>query len=199
MTQERYDKILNVINRRQYSLTVILEDIIDDHNISAVMRSCDAVGIQDVYAIKTGNIRKVKPGRRSSSSARNWVTLHQFTSTEECFAEVRKRFDKIYTTHLSSGAKGLYDMDFTQSIALVFGNETFGCSETAVSLADGNFLIPQQGIIQSLNISVACAVTLYEAYRQRNAAGMYDTKSLPDEQINDLKEEWGLNLFERIK
>jgi len=85
----------------------------------------------------------------------------------------------------------LYDMNFTGSIALVFGNERFGVSDETIALADGNFIIPQCGIIQSLNISVACAVTLYEAYRQKEQAGHYKQVSLTVEQRNQLFSEWG--------
>ena len=95
------------------------------------------------------------------------------------------------TTHLSSDAVDLHAIDFTQSIALVFGNEHGGVSEELRGLADGNFIIPQMGIIQSLNISVACAVTIYEAMRQKRNAGHYDQCSLPAEQLAQLKTEWG--------
>ena len=87
---------------------------------------------------------------------------------------MRQRFDKIYTTHLSKDATGLYELDFTQKVALVFGNEHGGLSEETIALADGNFLIPQVGIIKSLNISVACAVSVYEAFRQKRDAGHYN-------------------------
>jgi tRNA (guanosine-2'-O-)-methyltransferase len=85
----------------------------------------------------------------------------------------------------------LYELDLTESVALVFGNEHFGVSEELLAVADGNFLIPQVGIIRSLNISVACAVTIYEAYRQRTAAGMYNTASLPEQRMSELRQEWG--------
>lgn len=198
MTDERYNKLMDVLKHRQYGLGIVLEDVHDPHNIAAVLRTCDAVGVQDVYVIDTGMKERKEFGPRSSSSAAKWITVHQFTSAEDCFTELRKRFDKIYTTHLAQDAIGLYEIDLTQNIALVFGNEHFGVSDKVISLADGNFIIPQQGIIQSLNISVACAVTLYEAYRQRKNAGLYDTHQMPEKETYNLKEEWGLNLFEKI-
>jgi tRNA (guanosine-2'-O-)-methyltransferase len=193
MTPERSDKLLSVLNKRQASLTVVLENIEDPHNVSAVMRSCDAVGIQDIYILTTKIPRHKKWGYRSSSSAAKWLTVHQFDNTAECVAALRQHHDKIFTTHLSSDAVGLYELNLTQSVALVFGNEHGGLSDEMRAAADGNFLIPQVGIIRSLNISVACAVTIYEAYRQRSVAGMYDDPSLPVERIEGLKREWGFD------
>jgi tRNA (guanosine-2'-O-)-methyltransferase len=191
MTPERSHKLLDVLSKRQASLTVVLENIEDPHNVSAVMRSCDAVGIQDVYILTTKIPRHKKWGYRSSSSAAKWLTVHQFDNTAACVAALRKNYDKIFTTHLSSDAVGLYEMDLTRSVALVFGNEHGGLSEEIRAAADGNFIIPQVGIIRSLNMSVACAVTIYEAFRQRKATGMYDAVSLPEQRVSELKGEWG--------
>ena len=191
MTPERRNKLLGVLNRRQSNLTVVLENVFDPHNVSAVMRTCDAVGIQDMYTINTRIPPHKEWGFKSSSSARQWVTAHQFTSVEECFETLRSKYDKILTTHLGDDSVSVYDIDFKGSIALIFGNETYGVSEDIRVLADGNFLIPQMGIIRSLNISVACAVSIYEAYRQKNLAGQYDTSSLPQQRRMELFEEWG--------
>jgi len=174
MTPERRERLLNVAGKRQFDLTVVLENVFDPHNISAVMRTCDAVGVQDIYVLNTRIPPHRKWGAKSSSSAEKWLSIHQFTDAGECFAHLRERYKKILTTHLSSDAVGLYEIDFTGPIALVFGNEHDGVSEDIRKLADGNFIIPQAGIIKSLNISVACAVTLYEAFRQKSAAGHYE-------------------------
>ena len=192
MTEERKHKVETVLNNRQRNLTIVLEDVQDPRNVTAVMRSADAVGIQDIYVINTGKPNLKKFGYKSGSSASKWVTLHQFTSVEACFEVLRKRFDTILTTHLSSDAIGLYSIDFTQSVALVFGNEQEGVSEKARALTDGNFIIPQVGMVQSLNISVACAVSIYEAYRQKKLAGHYEQSSMPAEQMKALSNEWGM-------
>ena len=192
MTNERKQKVEAVLNNRQSNLTIVLEDVQDPRNVTAVMRTADAVGIQDIYVINTGRPNIKKFGYKSGSSAGKWVTLHQFTDTESCFEALRERFDTILTTHLSSDAIELYSIDFTQSVALVFGNEQEGVSEKARALADGNFIIPQVGMVQSLNISVACAVSIYEAYRQKKQAGHYNQSTMPAEQFNLLKEQWGL-------
>ena len=190
MTPEREKRYNDVIHHRQPGLTVVLENVFDPHNISAVMRSCDAVGIQDIYVLNTKIPRHKKWGRRSSSSAAKWLSVHEFEDTGECFAELRRNFEKIYTTHLSADAVGMYDIDFTGKIALVFGNEHDGVSEESRALADGNFIIPQVGMIQSLNISVACAVTIYEAFRQKWVAGQYVSPQLPPSRQQELFFHW---------
>lgn len=191
MTPERRQKLLSVLQKRQNNLTVVLENVFDPHNESAVMRTCDSVGIQDVYIINDRTPPKKKWGFKSSSSAKDWLTIHEFTNAADCFAMLRGRYSKILTTHLGADSAGLYDINFTESIALVFGNERFGVSDETRALADGNFVISQCGIIQSLNISVACAVTLYEAYRQKKLAGHYDQSSLSIQRNKELLQEWG--------
>ena len=191
MTPERSKRLNDVLDKRQPSLTVVLENVEDPHNISAVMRTCDAVGIQDIYILNTNIAKHKKWGAKSSSSAAKWLTIHQFTDVNECFSELRRHFDKIYTTHLESDSADLYDLDLTQRVALVFGNEHGGISPEVIAHADGNFIIPQVGIIKSLNISVACAVTIYEAYRQKKQAGHYAERRLQEPGYSMLKTGWG--------
>ncbi|MBM3412761.1 MAG: RNA methyltransferase [Bacteroidetes bacterium] len=192
MTPERFEKLSAVLQRRQFNLTVVLENVFDPHNISAVMRTCDAVGVQELYILNTKIPRHKKWGARSSSSAAKWLTIHQFEDTDQCFEKLRKQGFSIITTHLDADAVPLYTMDLTASLALVFGNEHNGVSEEVRAKADGNFVIPQVGIIQSLNISVACAVTLYEAFRQKEKAGHYH---VPPQQVGQrlqLYKDWEL-------
>ena len=191
MTPGRIERLESVLNKRQPDLTIVLENVFDPHNISAVMRTCDAVGIQDVYILNHKIPPHRKWGAKSSSSAAKWLSIHQFTNAEECFAELRKHYKKIYTTHLSSDAVTLHELNLTEPVALVFGNEHSGVSEEIIAMADGNFIIPQTGIIKSLNISVACAVTLYEAFRQKNNAGHYNQPKLEGEQLEMLRTNWG--------
>jgi len=190
MTPERREKLLSVIKKRQDNLAIVLENVQDPHNISAVMRTCDAVGVQEVYVLNTRIPRHKKFGPRSSSSAAKWLTVHQHENADACFAELRKKYSRIFTTHLADDAVPLYGIDFTKSIALVFGNEHTGVSDDIRKYADGNFIIPQVGVIRSLNISVACAVTLYEAFRQKNIAGHYNGKAVSGQHIEQLIKDW---------
>ncbi|MBA3828989.1 MAG: RNA methyltransferase [Taibaiella sp.] len=200
MTPQREAKIKRVLNHRQPDLTVVMENVHDPHNISAVMRTCDAVGIQELFILNTVIRPHNKFGKKSSASAANWLTIHTFDNTEACIAELKKRGMMIYATHLGGQAHSLYELNLTQPVALVFGNEHAGVTEECLKYCDGNFIIPQVGMVQSLNISVACAVTLYEAYRQREIAHHYTgTPMLPPEQFDKLANKWGIIETEQLK
>lgn len=176
MTEARLARLTEVAYRRQTNFTVVLENVHDPHNISAVMRSCEAVGIPELYILYTEeNLQEeyLVLGHRTSAGSRKWLDVHYYTQLENCFSAIRKKYDFIYATHMSKDAVSLHELDLTQSVALLFGNEHDGVSEEALKHTDGNFLIPQVGMVQSLNISVACAVSVYEGLRQRQAKGFY--------------------------
>lgn len=190
MTPEREAKIKRVLSQRQPDLTLIFENVWDPHNISAVLRTADAVGVMEVYVLYTQNVKSTKLGKRSSSSAKKWITPHYYYDVNECVQAVRKKYDRLYATHLATDSKSLYELDLTERVALVFGNESEGISKDLASLCDGNFIIPMHGMVQSLNISVACAVSLYEAQRQRALKGFYDNPRLPENELELLTQEW---------
>lgn len=193
MTPQRKERIEKVLGHRQPDLTVILENVHDPHNIAAVMRTCDAVGVQDIYVLNTRIAKHGKFGKRSSASAAGWLSVYEYDNVAECMEAVKKNHDHIYATHLGEQAVSLYELNLTERVALVFGNEHSGVSEECLGYCTGNFIIPQVGMVQSLNISVACAVTLYEAYRQREAKGYYSGVSrLGLEYHSTLAERWGL-------
>ena len=192
MTPERIERLSDVLSKRQPGMSVVLENVSDPHNISAVMRTCDAVGIQEIFILNTSIAKYKKFGKKSSSSASKWLTIYQFTDAQECFKILRSKYDKIYSTHLSDDAVSLHDLNLTQSVALVFGNEHDGISKETLEMCDGNFIIPQVGIIKSLNISVACAVSLYEAFRQKQIAGHYNIPQLSASDYNSLIDKWEL-------
>jgi tRNA (guanosine-2'-O-)-methyltransferase len=194
MTEQREQKVNHVLRYRQNDLTVVLENVFDPHNISAVMRSCDAVGIMEIFVVNTLFPHK-KYGPRSSSSADKWMMVHQFTDIETCMKAVRAKYQKVYSTHLSTDSKSIYDLNLTESVALVFGNERKGLSQAMLDLCDGNFLIPQVGMITSLNISVACAVSIYEAFRQKQVAGHYQQKKVNAAEQQALMHFWPINIL----
>jgi tRNA (guanosine-2'-O-)-methyltransferase len=190
MTPERIEKIKRVLAHRQPDLTLIFENVWDPHNISAVLRTADAVGVMEVYVLYTQQVKSTKLGRRSSSSAKKWIVPHYFYDVKACVEAVRKKYDKLYATYLSGDSKSLYDLDLTESVALVFGNESEGISKELCELCDGNFIIPMYGMVQSLNISVACAVSLYEAQRQRAIKGYYNKTRIAESELDTLTKEW---------
>lgn len=190
---QRLERFQSVIRKRQYDLTVILENVHDPHNIGAVLRTCDTVGINEIFVIYTDerlSRQGLEIGLKSASGAKQWIKVNYFEDVDECFKEVRKRFKSVYATKLDEGAKNLYDLDLASSVALLFGNEHKGLTENAMKHVDGNFIIPQHGFVQSLNISVACAVTLYEAQRQRLIKGKYDRAFGEDERDHKLYEKF---------
>lgn len=144
------------------------------------MRSCDAVGIREIFVVYTKKYldkRGLVLGKKTSAGTFKWIDVYVFEDMEECFKRVRQRYGRILATGLSDRSTSLYDLDLSLPTALLFGNEDEGVSDEALAMADGNFAIPQAGFAESLNISVACAVTLFEARRQRAAQGYYDDKS----------------------
>ena len=193
MTPERKNKIKQVLSKRQTDITVVLENVHNPHNISAIMRTCDAVGIQTIYIITTTIAPQKFWGRRSNAGVADWMTIHQFTDVKSCIDEVKKHHEVIITTALKENSKTVFDVDFTTNLAVVFGNEANGISDELLSYADENFVIPQVGIIPSLNVSVSCAVSLYEALRQKSLAGHYDNNSNIDFPENTLTKKWKIN------
>jgi tRNA (guanosine-2'-O-)-methyltransferase len=192
MTPERKHRITSVLNNRQPDLTVVLENVHDPHNISAVMRSCDAVGVQEIFILNTTIAKHEKFGKKSSASAAKWLTIHQFDNIKSCVSELKARNYTLFATHLGERSHSLYGLDMTAPMALVFGNEHSGVSDECLSYCDGNFIIPQVGMIKSLNISVACAVSLYEAFRQRQLKNYYSQSRLPDDMRKSLTKRWEL-------
>ena len=188
-TEKRINKIRAVVSKRQPSLKIILENIHDPHNVSAIFRTCDAAGIPKVSLLY--NIEKFpKIGKKSSASAFKWIEKEKFKTVEECYKQLRLEGYKIYVSSISEGAKDLYKIDFTKKSAIVMGNEHRGVSKEAEELADEKFYIPMYGMVQSLNVSVSAAITIYEALRQRNAKSMYDKSELNDEEIEEWINKW---------
>ncbi len=178
-TDKRVEKFKSIVAKKQYNLGIVLENVHNPHNIGAVLRSCDAVGVMDVYLIYTADrlgFDTYKKGSSSAQGADKWLNVHVYDNLENCMKEVNTKYDKVYATNFTEEAKSLYDLELSGSVALVFGNELDGVTTDMMQYVDGNFIIPQEGMAQSLNISVACAVSLYEVRRQRALKKMYDTE-----------------------
>lgn len=170
MTPERQKRIKDLAARRFASLVVILEDISDPHNIGAILRSCDAVGVgevQLVYPTKAPRMRELKT--RSAASAAKWLNIKKSDSIKKCIALLHRRKFKVLVTALSDNGKAQWDWNLKGKVAILVGNEHSGASPDALRLADGIITIPMRGMVQSLNVSVATAVVLEEALRQRLA------------------------------
>lgn len=188
-SEKRSKKIDFVVRSRQHSLQAVLENIHDPHNVSAIFRTCDAAGIPAVSLIY--NYEKFpRIGKKSSASAYKWVEKTNYRSVEECYSSLRKDGFNIIASSLSAASLDLYEIDFTRKTAIVFGNEHRGVSDEAANLADSVFQIPMFGMVQSLNVSVAAAITIYKALRQRKYAGMYPSKDLTEKAVKKIIDEW---------
>lgn len=188
-TEKRLQRIAVAASARQFSLSIVLENIHDSHNVSAILRTCEAVGIPKVNLLYT--IEKFpKLSRISSASANKWVETEKFDSIDKCFESVKQSGYKVYSSFLDPDAVSLYDLDLTEKIAVVLGNEHRGVSEEIKNRSDGIFYIPMKGMIQSLNVSVATGVILFEALRQRELKGMYNQPELSREKLDELIDKW---------
>lgn len=189
LTGSRLEKITKVLSHRQPGIHPVLENIHDPHNVSAIFRTCDATGVPAVSLLY--NYEKFpKIGKKSSASAFKWMMKEKYRTVDECYGKLKESGFIIAASNCSPKAVSLYEIDFTKSVAFVLGNEHRGVSEEGIIKADFDFYIPMFGMVQSLNVSVAAAVILYEAARQRHNAGMYDSPQYSSEQLNELIQKW---------
>jgi len=190
-TERRQRRIRQVVEHRQPDLTVVLENVHDVHNVSAVLRSCDAVGVLAIHTIYSFENRPERAyAHTTSAGAAKWIDVQHFNSVADCYRLLREHGFCIFAAALTEEGKSLYEIDLAGKVALVFGNEMRGLTPEAIEQADGSFEIPMRGMIESLNISVACAVTLFEAARQRAASGAYDGPKLSPEQLDAITADW---------
>ena len=186
VTDRRNEKIQNVISNRQAGLVVVLEDIHDPHNAEAILRSCDAFGVQKVFFVfnqeKPYNPAKV--GKSSSSSANKWLNYEIFHSTDECIAFLKEQHCRIIATAIAPEAKSIFQVALLdKKLALCVGNEHRGLSQAMLSSADTLVQIPMAGMVQSLNVSVTAALFLYEIIRQRSLSKMNFLLSTKEQKI----------------
>ncbi|MEW5561583.1 tRNA (guanosine(18)-2'-O)-methyltransferase TrmH [Enterobacter asburiae] len=183
MNSQRYARICEMLARRQPDLTVCMEEVHKPHNVSAIVRTADAVGVHEVHAVwPKGGMRTMASTAAGSNS---WVQVKTHPTIGEAVAILKGRGMQILATHLSDKAVDFRDIDYTRPTCILMGQEKTGITQEALDLADQDIIIPMTGMVQSLNVSVASALILYEAQRQRQNAGMYqrEESTLPvDEQ-----------------
>ena len=178
MSPERYARIRHFLSLRQPSLTLCLEQLNKPHNVSAIVRSCDAVGVYEVHAVWDE-----KPQIRKSTAmgSENWVYTKEHACIEDAVDHLKTQDMQVLVTNLSDTAVDFREIDYTQPTAIILGQEKHGATQKAVAAADQDIIIPMVGMVQSLNVSVAAALILYEAQRQRQLAGMYNTQQLTEQ------------------
>ena len=188
-TSEREARIRRVLALRQKDLTLVLSNIHDPHNVSAIYRSCDAFGVPRVHLYYTDTAFPTL-GAKTSASARKWVETARHRTAADLFAALAAQGMTVYATSCSPAAKPMDALDFTRPTAVILGNEHSGVDPALLPHAHGEVYIPMYGMIQSFNVSVAAAILLAEASRQRKAAGMYDSPSYDPEELDDLYSAW---------
>jgi len=188
-TPEREETIRRVLGFRQKSLTLVLSNIHDPHNVSAIYRSCDAFGVPEVHLHYTDTPFPTL-GAKSSASARKWVVSRRHKDLHKMVADLRGKGFCLLATSCSKEAKPLHGYDLTRPTAFILGNEHRGVDEAFVPLVDGEVFIPMYGMIQSFNVSVAAAILLAEASRQRREKGMYDSSEFSAEELEALYANW---------
>ncbi len=166
LVPERKARIDEVVANRTRTLTVVMEAFCDPQNVNAVLRTCEAFGVQDVHAIE-GPMKPWDRNKKISQNADKWLDVRRWRSTAECLAHLRSEGYAIYATHLDDRARSLGSLPFGGKVALVFGNEHRGVSPEALALADEAYAIPMRGFVQSLNVSVAAAISIATAVERR--------------------------------
>lgn len=196
MTPERFRRMRAALARRQPELTVLMDAVHKPHNFSAVLRTCDAVGVHRAHAVPPED--GIPLSRDVSGSARKWVDVREHDSAAAAIEHLRSSGFHIVAAHPVEHAVDFRDIDYTAPTAIVLGTELYGVSDEAVERADVCVRIPMDGMIPSLNVSVAAAVVLYEAQRQRRAAGMYDDARLDADELRRTLFEWAYPEIARL-
>lgn len=188
MIEERNQRIVETLNRRQPDLTVVMENVHKPHNLSAIARTCDGVGVGYVHAVvPKGSFRL---GGKAAGGTQKWVKAKYWRDTQETVQSLQQDGFTVYAADLSPTAIDYRDIDYTLPTAVLVGSELVGVSGEAAAAADHIMTVPLYGMVESLNVSVATAIVLYEAARQREAAGMYDKCRIPEDEFSRRRFEW---------
>jgi len=198
MNSERYARICEMLARRQPDLTVCMEQVHKPHNVSAIVRTADAVGVHEVHAVWPG--KNMRTMASSAAGSNSWVTVKTHPTIADAVTQLKSSGMQILATHLSDKAVDFRDIDYTSPTCILMGQEKTGITQEALDLADQDIIIPMIGMVQSLNVSVASALILYEAQRQRQNAGMYERENsmLPEVEQQRLLFEGGYPVLARV-
>ena len=172
MSAKRLQRIIQTLSHRQNDVSVLLDEVHKPHNLSAIIRTCDAVGIPKVHAIETPD-QELRTYRNSAAGSERWVHLTIHQNKKEILQQFKSEGKQILAAQLSDQAVCYRDIDFTKPTALIMGAEKWGVSSEVADQADQHIIVPMHGLVESLNVSVATALILFELERQRQAAGMY--------------------------
>ncbi|NPA14645.1 MAG: tRNA (guanine-N2)-dimethyltransferase [Aquificae bacterium] len=186
---QRLKKLVEILLRRQKDLVLFSENVKNEHNFSALIRTADAVGVLNIYYTYEGNKTKIY-NEHITMGSHKWVFLHKVNNAVETLKKLKEKGFQIVATRLAENSLHFREVDYTKPTVVIVGNELDGVSEEVAQVADFNVVIPMYGMAQSLNVSVATAVILYEAQRQREAKGMYEKPQLTLEEIKNILRKW---------
>lgn len=188
MNPERFQKLAQALRRRQPDLTVLMERVHKSHNLSAILRNCDAVGVFEAHAIPPEDGLQIH--FHTSAGTAKWVRLVRHRTVQAAVEALKDRGFQILAAHPGPDAVDFREVDYTAPTALMMGAELLGLSDEALALADQKISIPMVGMARSFNVSVATALLLFEAFRQREAAHMYDESRIEPEESERILFEW---------
>ena len=189
MTPARYNRLRRVLDQRQPDLTVITDEVHMGRNLSAIMRTCDAVGVGQIHGVRPR--RGFRSFRGTAMGSQKWVECQLHDQVQEPIAQLQAQGYQVVAAHLSDTAKDFREVDFTRPTALLLGTEKDGVSDQALAQVDQHITVPMLGMVESFNVSVAAAIILSEAQRQRHLAGAYDQVRLPHAEYQRLLFRWG--------
>ncbi len=198
MTLKRYARIREMLARRQPDLTVCMEQVHKPHNVSAIIRTADAVGVHEVHAVWPENRMRIMAS--SAAGSNSWVQVKTHRTIADAVGHLKGQGMQVLATHLSEKSVDFRYIDYTRPTCILMGQEKTGITQEALDLADQDIIIPMIGMVQSLNVSVASALILYEAQRQRQNAGMYarDTSTIDDDDQHRLLFEGSYPVLARV-
>ncbi len=187
VSDERLNKMKNILYKRQDTLRVFMDYVYSPHNLSAIVRTCDAVNIGKLYY---RHQKRVKLNNEITMGAHKWIFNEYIEDIESFYKEIKSKGYQVVATLIDDETIDFREVDYTKKTLIVLGNEVEGVSEITKKYADKKIKIPMYGMSESLNVSVANGVILYEAQRQRSLKGMYDKVSLSEEVINKTLKKW---------
>lgn len=188
MTPERYKRLQKTLSQRQLDLTLVMENVHKPHNFSAILRSCEAVGIFEAHAIIPDGA--ISQHHDTAAGAHKWLSVKTYNNTHAPYQLLKDANFQILTASLTADSVDFREVDYNLPTAIVMGSELYGLSDEALEKADRSITIPIQGLVESLNVSVAAAIILYEAQRQRTLSGKYDQCQISPSDYNKILFEW---------
>ena len=193
MTAERFARLVEVLNLRQPDLTVVSDSVHKGQNLSAIVRTCDAVGIMDVHSALDEATFRAHTG--TTMGTHKWVETHVYQNISDPLTRLQNEGYQIVAADTAGDTVDYREVDFTQPTALLLGAEKYGISDTAAPFIDKRITVPMLGMVESFNVSVACAIILAEARGQREKAGFYQQRRLDNSRYQQLLFEWSQPLL----